>query len=513
MPSDCDGLIGAIDQGTTGTRFMLFDRDGRPIAAAYKEHRQIYPHAGWVEHDPLEIWNNTLECMVRALRDANVSPRHIAAIGVTNQRETTVVWESQSGQPIHNAIVWQDRRTSDRCRALTQECGEEVRVRTGLPIDPYFSATKLEWLLDNIRDLHARAVHGELCFGTIDSWLLWNLTGAHVTDPTNASRTLLFNLHTLAWDDYLLERFGVPRELLARVRSSAEVYGYLEPARHPVLAEAWGREAQGLSIPIAGNLGDQQAALFGQAGYNPGDTKVTVGTGSFLLCNTGDRPVTSHHGLLSTVAYVLPGQPAQYALEGSVFVTGAAVQWLRDGLRIIDTAAETEALAESVPATAGVYFVPAFAGLGAPHWNPYARGTLVGITGGTTRAHIVRATLESIAYQTRDLVAAMTSDRSSTAAPLRMDGGAVKNNFLCQFQADILGTAVVRPAVEETTALGAAYAAGLATGYWSNVDEIAALWRPDRTFEPRLNAGEREALHAKWQQALRAALAWANDNP
>jgi glycerol kinase len=503
------GLIGAIDQGTTGTRFMVFDHNGLPVASAYKEHRQIFPQAGWVEHDAEEIWRNTLECMARALIEAKISPRRLVSIGVTNQRETTVAWDATTGRPLHNAIVWQDRRTSDRCRNLSAKRGEEVRAKTGLPIDPYFSATKMEWLLENAPEVRVPGAR----FGTVDSWLLWKLTGAHVTDATNASRTLLFNLHGLEWDESLLELFGVPREMLPRVCSSAEVYGHLEPARHPVLAEAWGTEAEGLAIPVAGDLGDQQAALFGQAGYAPGDTKVTVGTGSFLLCHTGERPVASRHGLLSTVACLLPGRPAQYALEGSVFVTGAAVQWLRDGLRIIESAAETEALAESVPDTAGVYLVPAFAGLGAPHWNPYARGTVVGLSGGVTRAHIARATLESIAYQTRDLIAAMSADLPGAALHLRMDGGAVKNNFLCQFQADILGAPVVRPAVEETTALGAAYAAGLATGYWRDLDEIAALWRADRSFEPHMSDEEREGLYRGWQRAVRSALNWANDRP
>jgi len=499
-------LVGAIDQGTTGTRFMLFDHDGAPVASAYKEHRQIYPQPGWVEHDADEIWDNTLEVMARAVRENDIDPHRIAAIGVTNQRETTVVWDD-NGRPVHNAIVWQDRRTADRCRELAAEHGDEVRAKTGLPIDPYFSATKLEWLLDNVPGMRKRVPKGHIKFGTMDTWLLHNLAMAeHETDPTNASRTLLYNLHTMAWDQGLLELFRVPFEVLPAPLTSSCVFGYFEPCHE--LEDAWGPWGIAeLRIPVTGDLGDQQAALFGQACYDSGDTKVTVGTGSFLLRHTGNEPVASRNGLLTTVAYALPDQPPCYALEGSVFITGAAVQWLRDGLGIIANAAETQALAESVPDTAGVHFVPAFAGLGAPYWDPYARGAITGLTGGATRAHLARATLEAIAYQTRDVIEAMAADAhaSATTHALRMDGGAVKNDFLCQFQADILGVPVVRPAVEETTALGAAYAAGLAVGFWRDLDEIRRLWRPGRTFEPRLTEDHREALYAAWQRAVQTA--------
>jgi glycerol kinase len=512
VTTDRGDCIGAIDQGTTGTRFMVFNREGKPIAAAYKEHRQIYPEAGWVEHDADEIWLNTLEVMAQACASAGIGPERLAAIGVTNQRETAVLWEAHTGRPVYNAIVWQDRRTADRCRALVHEgASGDIRAKTGLPVDPYFSATKLEWLLDRDPELRARAQAAELHFGTVDSWLLWKLTGAHVTDVTNASRTLLFNLHTLSWDPELLNLFRIPRALLPRVKCSAERYGYFEPSRHQALREVWGDNAP--AIPVSGALGDQQAALFGQAAYAPGEMKVTVGTGSFLLRHTGGEPVESRHGLLTTVAYALPDQPACYALEGSVFITGAAVQWLRDGLGLIRTAAETEELAESVPDTAGVYFVPAFAGLGAPFWDAYARGTLVGVTGGTTRAHVVRATLEAIAYQTRDVIDAMAADAISGGGPqaavLRMDGGATRNNFLCQFQADVLGMPVVRPAVEETTSLGAAFAAGLAEGFWKDTAELRGLWQAGHIFEPRLSAGERDALYEGWQKAVRTALHWA----
>ena len=507
-------LIGALDQGTTGTRFMAFDRNGWPVAKAYREHRQIYPRAAWVEHDPAEIWTNALSVMREALLGAQLQPVRIAAIGVTNQRETTLVWDGASGAPLHNAIVWQDRRTADRCRQLAEEgWAERIRARTGLPPDPYFSATKLEWLLQNVPGLCERARQGRALFGTVDAWLIWKMTGMHVTDPSNASRTMLFNIHTLDWDDELLELFGVPRAMLPAVRPSSSVYGTFDLSR-------CGADEGPCEVPVAGDLGDQQAALFGQAAFEAGDTKNTYGTGSFLLRNTGATPVASRHGLLTTVAYGLPGQPVRYALEGSVFITGAAVQWLRDGLKVIRSAAETEALAGSVPDTGGVYFVPAFAGLGAPYWEPYARGTLVGLTRGTTLAHIVRATLEAIAYQSRDVVKAMDADvrlgapddhtgGTRVQAALKVDGGAVKNNFLCQFQSDVLGVPVVRPVVEETTALGAAYAAGLAVGYWKDLHEIAQLWKADRTFRPQLDAARRDDLYRGWKQAVRCALSWA----
>lgn len=503
--------IGAIDQGTTGTRFMVFDHSGQPVARAYREHRQIYPQPGWVEHGPEEIWQNTLAVVAEALATSGIGAEQIAAIGVTNQRETTVVWDARSGQAICNAIVWQDRRTADRCSQLARDgWTERLRAKTGLPPDPYFSATKLEWLLRNVPGLRERAERGEALFGTIDAWLIWKMTGVHATDATNASRTMLFNLHTLDWDEELLELFGVPRRMLPAVRSSSEVYGAFDLKRRPE-----GLAGAANEVPVAGVLGDQQAALFGQAGFAIGDTKNTYGTGSFLLRNTGDRPVASRHGLLTTVAYRLADRPACYALEGSVFITGAAVQWLRDGLKIISSAAETEALARSVQDTGGVYFVPAFAGLGAPHWNPYARGTVVGLTRGTTSAHLVRAALEAIAYQSRDVLEAMNADAPVSPdvdVALKVDGGAVKNDFLCQFQSDVLGVPVVRPTVGETTALGAAYAAGLAVGYWQSLEEIKGLWKADRTFRPQMDTEQREQLYSGWQDAVRCALSWASES-
>jgi len=514
-----DLYIGAIDQGTTGTRFMAFNRQGAAVARAYREHPQIYPQAGWVEHDPEEIWCNTQAVISEAISQAELRPGQIAALGVTNQRETSVVWDPVTGKPFHNAIVWQDRRTAARCTRL-QEKGwaNRIRAKTGLPLDPYFSATKLEWLIENVPDLRARAETGKALFGTVDTWLIWKMTGVHVTDASNASRTMLFNLHSLDWDDELLDLFGIPRAMLPAVRSSAETYGSFD------LGNPCGKPS-GHEVPVAGDLGDQQAALFGQAGFSVGDTKNTYGTGSFLLQNTGRTAVASRHGLLTTVGYWLPARPVCYALEGSVFITGAAVQWLRDGLGVIRSASETQALAVSVPDTGGVYFVPAFAGLGAPYWDPYARGTIVGLTRGTTAAHLVRATLEAIAYQTRDIVEAMNADlrlgpaqaqapgagRVAPDAPaLRVDGGGARNDFLCQFQSDVLGVPVVRPTTEETTALGAAYAAGLAVGYWKDLDEIRHLWKADRVFQPQMASELRDRLYAGWRDAVRCALSWAS---
>jgi glycerol kinase len=499
-----DQYVGAIDQGTTGTRFMLFGRDARPVARAYREHAQLFPRAGWVEHDAAEIWRNAQAVIDEALGAAGIEPTRVAAIGITNQRETTVVWDPATGEPLCNAIVWQDRRTASRVREVeAQGRAEAIRAKTGLPLDPYFSATKLEWLLGNVLGLRDRAEKGEALFGTIDTWLIWKLTGAHVTDPTNASRTMLFDLHQMQWDDELLDLFGVPRPMLPEVRTSSEVYGECDLA--------------GARVPVAGDLGDQQAALFGQAGFETGATKNTYGTGSFLLRNTGLQPIESTNGLITTVAYQLPDHGVCYALEGSVFITGAAVQWLRDGLGVIESAAETQPLAESVADTDGVYFVPAFAGLGAPYWQPEARGTIVGLTRGTTTAHLARAALEAICYQSRDVVDAMTADcweageTVSEGSALRVDGGAVRNDFLCRFQSDVLGVPVVRPQVNETTALGAAFAAGLAVGYWDSLHELKGLWQADRTFEPQMGDDERERLYAGWQRAVKAALAWAKD--
>ena len=496
--------IGAIDQGTTGTRFMTFDSDGRALADAYRRHEQRYPQPGWVEHDPVEIWENTRQVVRTGLADADIDPAQLAALGVTNQRETTVLWEADTGDPVHNAIVWQDRRTTDRVEQLkTDGEAEWIRDRTGLEVDPYFSATKLEWLLESGdpvgthrggTDLRGRAERGELCFGTVDSWLVYNLTGEHITDVTNAARTMLFDIHEMAWDEDLLAEFGVPRAVLPEVRPSAAVYGHTDA------------ETFGARLPVAGALGDQQAALFGQTCFDPGDVKNTYGTGSFYLLNTGERAVDSDHGLLTTVAFQLPGQPPQYALEGSIFVTGAAVEWLGD-VGLVDAPAETAQLARSVDSTEGVYFVPAFTGLGAPHWDGRARGTIVGLTRGTRREHIVRAALESVAFQTRDVTRAMAADAAVEPETLRVDGGAVKNDFLCQLQADILGTEVVRPAVDETTALGAAYAAGLAVGYWDSLADLREHRRIDRRFQPHGESVDHR--YERWREAVERSRDWA----
>ena len=490
----------ALDQGTTSSRAILFDREGRVVAVAQQEFRQRYPQPGWVEHDPEEIWATQLATAQQVLNQAGVSPADVAAIGITNQRETTVLWDRTTGKPVAPAIVWQDRRTAGMCDALKAEGAEAVvREKTGLVLDPYFSATKIAWLLDNVPGLRARAERGEIAFGTIDSWLVYRLTGGrvHATDYSNASRTMLLNIHTLAWDDELLALFGrIPKAILPQVLPSSHIYGETDPA------------LLGAPIPIGGIAGDQQAALFGQTCFDAGMAKNTYGTGSFLLLNTGTRPVASRNGLLTTVAWGVGGQ-VSYALEGSVFVTGAAVQWLRDGLGIIASAAETEALALSVEDTGGVYLVPAFAGLGAPYWDPYARGILVGITRGTTRAHVVRAALEAIAYQTVDVMQAMEQDAGVPLRALRVDGGAAVNDFLMQFQADVLNVPVERPAVTETTALGAAYLAGLATGVWQGLDEIRTQWHVDQRFAPAMDAARREALLAGWRRAVERSRGWA----
>jgi glycerol kinase len=502
--------VAAIDQGTTGTRSMVFDREGRVHGAAYETHEQYYPEPGWVEHDPDELWDNTKRTLRDALSDADVEASDLAAIGVTNQRETTVLWDAETGEPVHNAIVWQDRRTTDRIERLEAEGkAAEIRRKTGLQPDAYFSATKLEWLLDNADpiapdrggsgDVWERAEAGELRFGTVDSWLIWNLTESHVTDVTNASRTLLFDIHDLAWDDELLAEFSVPKAVLPEVRpsSDANVYGYTDA------------ETLGAEVPVAGALGDQQAALFGQTCFESGDAKNTYGTGSFLLLNTGPEPVDSDHGLLTTVGFQRSGEPPQYALEGSIFATGAAIEWLSD-VDLIDDAADTERLARGVDSTDGVYFVPAFTGLGAPHWDQRARGTLLGVTRGTRKEHIVRATLEAIAFQTRDVVEAMVEDSGLELQSLRVDGGAVKNNFLCGLQADILDTEIVRPEVDETTALGAAYAAGLAVGYWDSLSELRENWRIDREFEPDADV-DIEQRYDRWSEAVERSLDWVTE--
>jgi glycerol kinase len=488
----------ALDQGTTSSRAILFDHDGGVRAVAQREFPQIFPTPGWVEHDPQEIWASQIAVAVEALGRGHVRPRDLAAIGITNQRETTVVWDRETGQPVCPAIVWQDRRTADFCDRLKAEGYEPlVRERTGLVIDAYFSGSKIAWILEHVEGARARAEAGRLAFGTIDSWLVWKLTSGttHVTDVSNASRTMLFDIRTLDWDDDLLRLFAIPRSLLPEVRASSDLYGRVSTS----LGMA--------DVPVAGIAGDQQAALFGQMCVSPGLAKNTYGTGCFLLQNTGERPVASQNRLVSTVAWQAAGR-TEYALEGSVFIGGAVVQWLRDGLGLIRDSSDIEALAASVPDNGGVYLVPAFAGLGAPHWDPYARGTLVGITRGTTGAHLARAALESIAYQVADLLDAVHADTGLRLEELRVDGGAARNDMLMQFQADLLGVPVVRPAVTETTALGAAYLAGLAVGFWRSIDDIRGQWRVERRFEPSMPRATAEALRGRWGEALHRAKGW-----
>ena len=495
-----DTYVLALDQGTTSSRAILFDRQARVKAVAQREFRQIYPQPGWVEHDPLEIWESQLAVAREAIASAGVTTAQIAAIGIANQRETTVVWDRSTGAPVHNAIVWQCRRSAAICDALKAGGWEPaVRQRTGLVIDAYFSGTKIQWLLEHVPGLRARADAGEICFGTVDTWLGWKLSGGRtwVTDYSNASRTMLFNIHQLAWDANLCGALGVPVRMLPGVRPSSFRYGHTTP------------DLFGAEIPIGGIAGDQQASLFGQACFAPGMAKNTYGTGCFLLIHTGDRPVASQAGLLTTIAASPVEGRAEYALEGSIFIAGAAIQWLRDGLRVIADSAESEALAASVPDTGGVYFVPAFVGLGAPHWDMYARGTILGLTRGTTRAHLVRAALEAIAYQSREVLGAALADAGLTLAELRVDGGATANNLLMQFQADILATPVVRPVVRETTALGAAYLAGLAVGYWASREEIDQNWAADRRFLPQMEPTRREELFAGWRRAVARAAGWA----
>ena len=504
--------VGAIDQGTTGTRFMVFDHDGHVEGNAYEKHEQYYPEPGWVEHDPLEIWENTKTVVTDGLADAGIDAEQLEALGITNQRETTLIWDSETGKPVHNALVWQDRRTTDRVEEL-QNAGkvEWVREKTGLEPDAYFSATKTEWLLDNAEplklqsrraaDLRDRAENGELLMGTIDAWLIFNLTGNHITDVTNASRTMLYNVHDLSWDEELLAEFDVPEAMLPDVRPSSDesFYGQTDPDGF-----------LGAAVPVAGALGDQQAALFGQTCFEEGDAKNTYGTGSFYLMNTGTEAVASDHGLLTTIAFQRSGEPVRYALEGSIFATGAAIEWLED-VDLINNAAQTADLARSVDSTDGVYLVPAFTGLGAPHWDGRARGTIVGMTRGTRKEHLVRATLEAIAYQTRDVAEAMEADSGIETTALRVDGGAVKNNFLCQLQADVIRTDIVRPKVDETTALGAAYAAGLAVGYWGSLDELRDNWRVDREFTPEIDATEADHMYSRWDDAIERAKDWARE--
>ena len=492
----------ALDQGTTSSRAILFDRKGRATAVAQQEFEQLYPQPGWVEHRPEDIWSSQLNAAHVVLREADVKADQIAAIGITNQRETTIVWDRETGEPIHNAIVWQCRRTAADCDRMRSEGLAEIfQQRTGLVLDAYFSGTKVRWLLDNVPGARDLAVRGKLAFGTVDSWLIWKLTGGriHATDPSNASRTLLFNIERGEWDDELLAALDVPREVLPHVAPSSAMIGETD-------ASFFGR-----AIPIAGNAGDQQAALFGQVCTTPGMSKNTYGTGCFMLLNTGKELVRSKSNLLTTVAWQIDKAPIEYALEGSVFIAGAAIQWLRDGLKIIDSAADTEAMATSVEDNGGVYFVPAFVGLGAPHWDQYARGTMVGLTRGSTREHIARAALESIAYQTSDVLRCMRDDSGIDLTELRVDGGAVRNDFLMQFQADILGIPVVRPANTETTAAGAAFLAGLAVNFWSGTAELSELWQREKTFEPRMVKSERDRLLSEWTRAVGRASHWVKD--
>ncbi|HKQ07997.1 MAG TPA: glycerol kinase GlpK [Blastocatellia bacterium] len=491
----------ALDQGTTSSRAILFNREGRPEAIAQQEFEQLYPQPGWVEHRPNDIWHSQLNAAERVLLESKVKAEQIAAIGITNQRETTIIWDRETGEPIHNAIVWQCRRTAPICDRMRAEgLAPLFQERTGLVLDAYFSGTKVQWLLDNVEGARRLAEQGRLAFGTVDSWLIWKLTGGriHTTDPSNASRTLLYNIESGEWDDALLDTLNVPRSLLPHVTPSSEMLGETDPALF------------GRAIPIAGNAGDQQAALFGQACIAPGLAKNTYGTGCFMLLNTGNELVRSRNNLLTTVAWQLGDEPLEYALEGSVFIAGAAIQWLRDGLKIITSAGDTQDMALKVNDNGGVYFVPAFVGLGAPQWDAYARGTMVGLTRGTTREHIARAALEAIAYQTADVLNAMRSDSGIELSELRVDGGAARNDFLMQFQADVLGIPVVRPANTETTAAGAAYLAGLATGFWEDTAAIAEGWQCERSFAPQMQADERQRLLGDWARAIERASNWAN---
>ena len=486
----------ALDQGTSSSRAIVFDEKGSACAVAQREFRQIFPKSGWVEHDPHEIWSSQASVIAEAITMLDINGLNIAGIGITNQRETTIVWDSETEEPVYNAIVWQDRRTSDYCDELkSQGLTDMIRQKTGLIIDAYFSATKIKWILDNVPGARERAEKGKLMFGTVDTWLIWRLTRGevHVTDVSNASRTMLFNINTLEWDQELLDLFGIPRSMMPEVKSSSEVYGHTKTT---IFAH---------KVPIAGIAGDQQAALFGQMCTEPGMVKNTYGTGCFLLMNSGEKPILSQNNLITTVAWKI-GDKVNYALEGSIFVGGSVVQWLRDGLGVINSSSEVEALASQVPDTNGVYFVPALTGLGAPWWDQYARGTIIGISRGTTTAHIARAALEGIAYQTMDITAAMSRDAGIPLKELKVDGGASRNNLLMQFQADILGTRVIRPQVVETTALGAAYLAGLAVGYWSSIDEIRKQWQIDRAFEPSWDEERIRTAKSGWEDAVKRTL-------
>lgn len=493
--------IMALDQGTTSSRCIIYDSDGQIISMAQKEFEQIYPKSGWIEHNPMEIWSSQLAVAMEAMVRAGLTYKNIAGIGITNQRETTIVWDKNTGRPIYNAIVWQCRRTSERIDKMKQEnMSEIIRSRTGLVPDAYFSATKIEWILNNVSGAREKAVKGELLFGTVDTWLIWNLTkgAVHVTDYTNASRTMLFDINKLCWDKELLEYFGIPESMLPKVRPSSYIYGR-------TAIEVFGGE-----IPIAGDAGDQQAALFGQCCFEAGEAKNTYGTGCFLLMNTGDRPIVSNNGLLTTIA--ASDGDIMYALEGSVFVAGAAVQWLRDGMRLIRNASQSEEYASMISECGDLYIVPAFTGLGTPYWNQYARGTIVGITRDCGKEQFIRATLESIAYQVYDVINAMEEDSSMHLKSLKVDGGASVNNFLMKFQSDILNTSVIRPALVETTSLGAAYLAGLATGYWKSKDEIKKNWQLGREFLPDMDEIHRKQLLKGWRRAVRCAIEWSKED-
>lgn len=486
----------ALDQGTSSSRAIVFDEKGTTCAVAQREFRQIFPQSGWVEHDPHEIWASQASVIAEAISIMDINGLNLAGIGITNQRETTIVWDSETEEPIYNAIVWQDRRTSDYCDELKKQgLTDMIRQKTGLIIDAYFSATKIKWILDNVAGARKRAEKGKLMFGTVDTWLIWRLTRGevHVTDVSNASRTMLFNINTLDWDQELLDLFGIPRSMMPEVKSSSEVYGHTKTT---IFAH---------KVPISGIAGDQQAALFGQMCTELGMVKNTYGTGCFLLMNSGEKPILSQNNLITTVAWKI-GDKVNYALEGSIFVGGSVVQWLRDGLHVINSSSEVEALASQVPDTNGVYFVPALTGLGAPWWDQYARGTITGISRGTTTAHIARAALEGIAYQTMDITAAMSRDAGVPLRELKVDGGASRNNLLMQFQADILGTKVIRPQVVETTAMGAAYLAGLAVGYWSSIDEIRKQWQVDRIFEPSWDEKQIQTARSGWEDAVKRTL-------
>ena len=493
----------SIDQGTTSSRAILFDKNGSMIQVVQKEFTQYYPRPGWVEHNADEIWGSVLAVLGELFGKGKIKPSQVEGIGITNQRETTVIWDKVTGEPVYNAIVWQSRQTAEICDALKANGYEEmVRDKTGLVIDAYFSGTKVKWILDHVEGAREKAENGQLLFGTIDTWLIWKLTGgkAHVTDYSNASRTMLFNIHTLKWDDELLEALNIPKMMLPKVRPSSEIYGKTA-AYH-----FFGQE-----VPVAGAAGDQQAALFGQACFDEGMAKNTYGTGCFMLMNTGEKAVPSNHGLITTIAWGVDGK-VEYALEGSIFVAGAAIQWLRDGLRIIENAPQSEELALRVESTEGVYVVPAFTGLGAPYWDMDARGAIFGLTRGTSREQLVRATLESLAYQTKDVLSAMEADSGITLKSLRVDGGAVRNNFLMQFQSDLLAVPVDRPQVSETTALGAAYLAGLATGFWKNREEITNNWAIDQTLHPKLSEEMRNELYKGWKRAVKSTMYWSKND-